>query len=82
MKSSKTEFEDKTKFPDISPLNLRMLAALRRTFLNLKNENVRSHASIGFYFKIVFRQTVCSRRKSMEVFSIVVLLEISKNFLP
>ena len=59
MKSSKTKFEDKTKFPDISPLNLRMLAPLRRTFLNLKNENVRSHGSIDFYFKIVFRQTVC-----------------------
>ena len=33
--------------------------------LNLKIENVRSHGSIDFYFKIVFRQTFRFQERSL-----------------
>ena len=45
--------------------------------LNLKNENVRSHGFIDFYFKIVFPSNLLVLRKFMVAFGILKLLEIS-----
>ena len=51
--------------------------------VKLKNENVRSQGSTNFHFKIcLLSNLLVSRRTSVVAFSILVLLEISQNFLP